>query len=312
MPSISIILPVYNGMAYLHYAINSVLEQSYTDFEFLILDDCSTDDSWNYICGIKDGRVKIFRNDTNKGLFYNLNFLINNSSTNLIKLWSQDDIMRPNAIEEIVSFHKRNINVGFSYTGVDYIDGKGTESVNKKIDNTPEIIDQITHAEICFYTGSIAGNIANVTLNKAALDKVGLFNESMIISGDFDMWVRIAEFFEIGYVKKPLVLLRNHDGQLSRQTKYYIRHIEEDAQAFRKLFSYISPEVRERGKTILRNNKLMFYTALMLHSLKDFRIKDVLKYWKAISNLDSPMVLIAHFFYKRVINKKTDTKYKVA
>ena len=74
MYPISIILPVYNGEKYLKICVDSVLNQTYSNFEFLIIDDCSTDSSWEYLNSLTDRRVKLFRNEKNKGLFFNLNF----------------------------------------------------------------------------------------------------------------------------------------------------------------------------------------------------------------------------------------------
>jgi glycosyltransferase involved in cell wall biosynthesis len=140
MPSISIILPVYNGQTFITDSVNSVLQQKYTDFEFLIIDDCSTDGSWEYLNSLNDNRISLFRNEKNKGLFYNLNYLIKKSTSPIIKIWSQDDIMYENCIEEVITFHKKYPSIGFSYSNRDYIDSKGALIEINKIDNTPEIV----------------------------------------------------------------------------------------------------------------------------------------------------------------------------
>src|SRR5688572_16773922 len=88
---ISVILPVYNGGEYLKQSVESVLTQSLNNFELLILDDCSTDGSWSYLQSLDDNRIELYRNEKNKGLFYNLNFLIKASNSPLVKLWAQDD-----------------------------------------------------------------------------------------------------------------------------------------------------------------------------------------------------------------------------
>ena len=63
MPSVSVILPVYNGIKYLPQSVGSILHQDFTDFEFLVLDDCSTDGSWEWLQSLKDERVHLFRNE---------------------------------------------------------------------------------------------------------------------------------------------------------------------------------------------------------------------------------------------------------
>lgn len=304
MHTISVILPVYNGLPYLKESVESILNQSLHDIEFLILDDCSTDGSWEYLNSLKDDRIRLYRNEKNRGLFYNLNFLIGKSEKSLIKLWSQDDIMMPAALESIVKFHNGNDTIGFSYTSVRYIDESSKLIKELREDTTPAIIDKETHARICFMTGSIAGNIANVTIAKKAIEKVGLFNESMIISGDFDMWVRIAEFYDIGFIKQPLIYLRDHSGQLSRQGKYYIKHIEEDIQVFNKLFSYLPPPLIKEGRSQLRKNKLVFYYTLMLHAFLKGQFKDARSYWKTIGKIDSPVQITFYFIKKKFIPGK--------
>ena len=262
--AISIILPVYNGMKYLQQSVQSVLNQGFKNFELLIVDDCSSDDSWNYLKSLSDDRINVWRNEQNKGLFYNLNFLIKKSKTGLIKLWSQDDIMEIDCIAEICMFHKRHPQIGFSYTDRNYINAEGFVLQHSKEDNTPEIVLTELHTRIAFITGSIAGNIANVTLNKSAIDLVGLFNENMKISGDFEMWVRIAQHYEIGFLQKKLIKLRNHKEQLSSQEKYFIYHLKEDIIVYNFLFSYISPLLKKEGIGLLRKQKLLFYYTLML------------------------------------------------
>src|ERR1700761_6676744 len=176
-PKISIVLPVYNGGAYLASSVNSVLQQTRQDFELLIVDDHSRDNSFQFLCGLNDPRISLFRNEKNMGLFYNLNFLIKKAQAPLIKLWSHDDVMKPTSLEEIVKFHQQHPDLGFSYTAVSYIDAEGKAiTKQEKADNTPSIVSKELHSKICFETGSIAGNIANVTITRKGLDTVGLFD----------------------------------------------------------------------------------------------------------------------------------------
>lgn len=301
---VSIILPVYNGMKYLDVAVSSVLNQTFTDFEFLILDDCSTDGSWEYLRNIKDDRVTVLRNDTNRGLFYNLNFLVRKSGSELIKLWSQDDYMTPDAIEKIVAFYNKHPQLGFCYTSFKLINEEGAVIKEAKEDITPEVVDQATHAKIAFTWGSIAGNIANVAISRKAFDKVGLFNESMKICGDFEMWVRISEFFDIGLLKDPVIYIRNHSGQLSKNEDYYINHVSEDLLVYKKLFSFIPERLRKEGIHDMRRSKLLFYYTLMLHAFRKRKFREGCKYWKEIGTFDSPLLLTFYFIGIKLLRLK--------
>jgi glycosyltransferase involved in cell wall biosynthesis len=303
MHPIVVILPVYNGGQYLKLSVESVLNQTFRDFAFYILDDCSTDESWAYLNSLQDTRVKLFRNEKNRGLFYNLNFLIKNSTSSLIKLWSQDDIMYPGCLARTVSFHQQYPQIGFSYSGRHYIDGDGAFMNQEVVDRTPEIVSTTLHSRIAFYTGSIAGNIANVTLSRAAVDKVGLFNEGMKISGDFDMWVRLARDHETGFINEPLIQLRDHKNQLSRQEKYYVFHLKEDLQVYDYLLGYVSPDERVEGRQLLRNFKLLFYYTLMVKALLKGRFKTFSRFYGSLAAFDNMGALTFSFLRQRVFQR---------
>lgn len=304
MYPVSIILPVYNGIKFLERNVNSVLSQKFSDFEFLILDDCSNDGSLEYIKSIKDDRVKIFQNTINRGLFFNLNFLINKSSGVIIKLWSQDDVMYPECIQETVKFHNLHPDIGFSYTGRHYINEIGKISETKNFDDTPEIVSSKLHTRIAFFTGSIAGNIANTAINRKALDKVGLFNEKMKISGDFEMWVRLAQNFDTGFINKPLVQLRNHKGQLSGQPQYFFYHLKEDLEAYKILFSYTDEKQRQEGMLLMRNNKLLFYYTLMVKFIIKGNFRTGWRFCKTLHQFDNILVITYYFIVNKFLNPK--------
>lgn len=308
MPSISIILPVYNGQPFVTDSVSSVLQQKYTDFEFLIIDDSSTDGSWEYLNSLNDNRISLFRNEKNKGLFYNLNYLIKKSTSPIIKIWSQDDIMYENCIEEVITFHQKYPSIGFSYSNRDYIDSKGALIEINKIDNTPEIVSPELHTKIAFITGSIAGNIANVAINKMVLDTVGGFNEKMKISGDFDMWVRLAMNHSVGFIHKRLVQLRNHNGQLSGQEKYFIYHLKEDIEVYTFLLSNVPKSIAKEGKTTLRKGKLLFYYTLMLKAILKGNLITAFKFLILLNKFDSFLLLTWYYFQIRVlsINSKNE------
>lgn len=298
---ISVLLPVYNGGEYLKQSLQSLLNQQFTDFEILIIDDCSTDESFNYLQSILDPRISLFKNEQNRGLFFNLNYLVGRSKSPLIKLWAQDDIMYPQCLERFVDFHKQYPHIGFSYSNRDIVDEQGKIKENNRVDNTPSIISTALHSKITYYTGSIAGNIANVCISKKALETVGLFNEQMKISADFDMWVRLARHHETGFIREKLIQLRDHDKQLSRDEKYYINHVKEDLEVYRYLDSYITEEQRREGHKVMRKNKLVFYYTLMVKCFLKGNIKTAREYFKLIASYENFISVTLNFMRSKVI-----------
>lgn len=304
MKEISVILPVYNGLAYLRQSVESVLAQTFTDFEFIIVDDCSTDGSYEYLSALSDARIKLIRNEKNKGLFPNLNFLISQSAAPLIKLWAQDDVMYPFCLETIVNFHRQHPGISFSYSGRDLIDEKGVITGRHENDPTPDIVDKDLHARIAFYTGSIAGNIANVTICRKALFVTGMFNESMKISGDFEMWVRLSLVAPIGFIRQNIIQLRNHSNQLSRQEEYYYYHMTEDMQAFRILLENIHEKAKKEGHYLLRHHKLLFYYTLMLKCFLKGRVKTGIAFLKTLGRFDNIFILTKNYILFKAFGKK--------
>ncbi|MEO8961719.1 MAG: glycosyltransferase [Ginsengibacter sp.] len=302
--SISVLLPVYNGGEYLKQSLQSVLNQQFTDFEILIIDDCSTDDSFAYLESIHDSRITLFKNEQNRGLFFNLNYLIGQSRSPLIKLWAQDDIMYPQCLGSFVTFHKQYPHIGFSYSGRDIIDEQGTIKENNIVDNTPAIISTALHAKIAYYTGSIAGNIANVCINKKALNKVGLYNEQMKISADFDMWVRLAKDHDTGFMREKIIQLRDHDKQLSRNEKYYINHVKEDLEVYRYLDSYVTDEQRKEGHKVMRRSKLVFYYTLMIKCFMKGKLLLAYQYFRALAKHDNFLILTILFLKIKLTGRK--------
>lgn len=299
-PVISVILPVYNGGDFLKLSIESVLQQDLVDFEFLILDDCSTDGSWNFIERINDPRVTRYRNEKNRGLFYNLNFLVSKSQADLIKLWAQDDIIYPNCLSSVVAMHNKYPNLGFSYTGKEFIDQYGNEKLVNYVDNTPEIISSELHARISFFTGSIAGNIANVCIRREALNKVGPFREDMKISADFDMWVRLAKEHDTCFIREKLTRLRHHSGQLSQKGSLYIYHVKEDIEVFQNLLGYVEPAIHKEGKMLLRKHKFVFYYTLMVKELLHGRFHSAYDFYRELANADNFLKLTLSFIKGKI------------
>ena len=103
-------MPVYNTEKYVAEAIESILNQSFSDFEFIIIDDCSSDNSWELIqkYAKKDKRIRAYKNERNRGISYTRNKLIDLSKTNYIVSQDSDDISLKNRLELSYNFLRKN------------------------------------------------------------------------------------------------------------------------------------------------------------------------------------------------------------
>ena len=124
-PEISVIMSVYNGMPYLQEAVKSILNQTYKDFEFIIVDDASTDDSLKYLKGINDKRIKILSNEKNLGLAVSLNKALNAARGEYIARMDADDISKPERLHIQLNFMELNPQIDICGSFVSVIDENG-------------------------------------------------------------------------------------------------------------------------------------------------------------------------------------------
>lgn len=299
---LSVILSVYNGGKYLKKSLESVLSQQISDLEILIVDDCSTDNSRNYLDSIRDERVKVFYNEVNKGLFSNLNFLIGKSSSELITLWSQDDIMYPDAIEKNIQIHKKYPQIGFSYASRDIINEDGCIiQLFDNTDNTPELIEFDLYHRICAFTGSISGNIANVTYKKKCLIEFGKFNTSMYYSSDFDMQVRVGMQYPVGRICESTYALRNHSDQLSKKKGYEVYQLSDDIKVFLYLDKYAkTSEQKEFLKRCKRSRRAPYYLAVWKKIIRRGNISEIISYGRLLNSYNSIPFSLFYFFICKI------------
>src|SRR6516164_5035732 len=129
MPTVSICLPVYNGERYLAQSIESALAQTYEDFELLIANDCSKDGSQNIVESYAqcDRRIQAWTNATNLGHYPNYNACIKRASGRYIKLFAQDDVLKPELLERMVAVFEANPTVSLAATARIWIDEEGRQ-----------------------------------------------------------------------------------------------------------------------------------------------------------------------------------------
>ncbi|OGF35795.1 hypothetical protein A2303_04670 [Candidatus Falkowbacteria bacterium RIFOXYB2_FULL_47_14] len=201
-------MPVYNAAKYLHEAIDSILNQSFRDFEFLIIDDGSTDNSRKIIESYNDPRIRLIINDTNLRLIATLNKGIDLARGEYIARMDADDISLPKRIEKQVDFMDKNPKIGACGTWVKTF-GEST-GVNKYYTKSDDIKagflfnTQMAHPSVIF---------------RASLFKErGLcFDPNFIHAEDYELWTRIAPLTEFANLNKILLYYRITKNNISNQ-----------------------------------------------------------------------------------------------
>lgn len=203
-PLISVIMSVYNGAPFLSEAIGSILNQTIEDFEFLIIDDASTDESAEVIKNFKDKRIKFIQNGTNLGLTRSLNKGLKAAQGKYIARMDADDISFLVRFEKQLEVFKNDPDVILCGTGCQVF---GNE---ERIERVPSDSEEIK-CRLLF------GNVfvhPSVMLRKASCFENQIFyNENFNFVEDYEMWTRISFEGRMVNISEPLIYYRNHDAQ---------------------------------------------------------------------------------------------------
>jgi glycosyltransferase involved in cell wall biosynthesis len=207
-PMITVLMPVYNGMKYIHEAIDSVLCQTFEDFELLIIDDCSTDKSVDIIKSYKDSRIRLIQNEKNFGITPTRNIGLANAKGEFIALLDCDDRSLPDRFSEQVGFLDKNPDYGMIGSWVEIIDEKGMPTGTVwKYDAPSDKIPGLLLFHNYFAQSSI--------LIRRAVIPFGGYNQFQAAVEDYDMWIRIANTTKVWNLQKVLTSYRVHNESVS-------------------------------------------------------------------------------------------------
>jgi len=203
LPTISVILPIYNCELYIKEAVDSVLNQTFRDFELIIIDDCSTDSTLKIIKSYQDSRIKLIEKEKNSGYTDSLNMAIKLAKGKYIARMDGDDICMPERFAKQVEFLNANCEVILCGTAIQIID-------SEKVLKHP-----LTHEEIlvklCFGTSFCH---PSVMVRKEILLENN-YDKSFEPAEDFELWTRLAFLGKLANLDAVLLQYREHPNQIS-------------------------------------------------------------------------------------------------
>ncbi len=207
-PAVSVIIPVFNMESFVADTMASVFQQTYPDFEVIVVDDGSTDGT-QAILQRYERRVKILR-QSNRGCPAALNRGIREARGQWIAWVSADDLWEPTKLEKEMEVVRARPQVGLVYTDYVYVDRDG-RVLSREHFPCPRTRRKTLLRLIrrCFVNGS------STLIHRRVFDDVGLYDETERYIFDWDMDLRIAQKYELGHVPEPLVRYRLHPGQNS-------------------------------------------------------------------------------------------------
>ncbi|HJD59641.1 MAG TPA: glycosyltransferase [Rickettsia endosymbiont of Omalisus fontisbellaquei] len=229
-PKISIVLPVYNREKLLPLAIESCLNQSFKDFELIIIDDCSKDNSVLVAkeYAEQDSRIKVIVNETNKKLPSSLNIAFKEARGQYFTWTSDDNLVHENALEEMSNVLDNSPNIGLVYTDYTLIDEQGKIGA-RLYQESPEFLPIRDCVGACF-------------LYRADLAKqVGGYNENMQLVDDYEYWLRFGLVTKFAHIPESLYFYRVHDQSLTIERKVEAKQAK---RALKELFKdkYVVPD----------------------------------------------------------------------
>lgn len=266
LPVVSVLITSYNRSEYIAVAIESVLSQTFTDFELIIIDDCSTDATYLIAQQFteSDSRIRLYKNEHNLGQFNNRNKAIALATGTYIKFLDSDDTLHSICIATMVAAMQANKNAGIAVP-LGNLSGEPTLTPHQSV-----LLHYTYGNHLCF------GPTATM-FTKTALETIGNFEPAYGILADTILNIKIASNFDTVFVPNGLFFWRQHAGQVTTEQQDNLKMIKERYQVLNAILSYSHlPLTKLEIKKIKNNfNKINFKH--LLHYLIRFKLKDAIR-----------------------------------
>jgi glycosyltransferase involved in cell wall biosynthesis len=261
-PLVSICIPTYNGAQYLHECLNSVLSQSFSNYQVIIVDDQSSDNTWEILnqYAIQDNRISLFKNEHNLGLVGNWNRCIELARGEWIKFVFQDDLIAPECLERML--YAAQPDSSFVFCRRDFIFEEGTTQSTKDFylagkalveqlfpDSSPVSARQYSELILNNIVLNLIGEPTVVMLRKRVFQEFGNFNPHLIVSCDTEYWIRAGIHTGVIPVAENLASFRVHGDSVSARSylnrDYRVNVLEPLAMLHEVVFNSCYAPLRE-------------------------------------------------------------------
>jgi glycosyltransferase involved in cell wall biosynthesis len=232
MPKVSVVIPTYNRSQYLARAIRSVLGQSFQDFEIVVVDDASTDNTPQIVRSFQDPRIRYFRHDTNRKEAGSRNTGVQNSLGEYVAFLDDDDEWLPQKLAlQVDLLDKGSAKLGAVYSSFLKVDAESRKVLGPWVAKKRGSIYKDLSVQ------NWIGIPSTVVLRCQCFDTVGLFDEKIEFGLDYDMWIRIAQVYEYEYLEEPLVLRSINHTRLSTNHALVLKGAENQLNKYTEFFS---------------------------------------------------------------------------
>jgi len=275
MPKVSVIIPSYNHEKYVRYAIESVLNQTFQDFEIVICDDGSTDNTVREIKKIKDARIKLITLKSNRGVSTAINECLRHINGKYIAHLNSDDAFLSDKLKKQVAYLDDHPHIGVVFSYAQFIDEKGnvftSETHHHSFMNHQKNRNRYQWLHYFFYNCRWLWH-PSMMLRKSAHEVIGDHDGRLAQTHDFDLGIRLSLNYDIHIIQEPLIQFRIRAGnknvsantlQTQIRSMFELAHVLKrflkikSTQEFLKIF----PEESKKYKDIIDNELIPFYVA---------------------------------------------------
>jgi len=241
-PQVSVIIPTYNRARFLDEAIQSVLNQRFQDFELIVVDDGSSDDTPELVAQISDSRIRYVRHEENRGISAALNTGIQASRGEYIARLDSDDIWLSKMLATQIQALNTHPKAGLAYAKTGAMDQDGTRIPGMW--GQPEFFPGETFKSLLY--GDFTSNVT-IVVRRECLDQVGLYDEAFQVNEDWELWLRVARLYRFAFVDDVLAIRRWHENNVTQiNSPLFQEHLEGRSEVLDKVFSDsgLPPEVK--------------------------------------------------------------------
>lgn len=254
-PQISIVLPTYNGSRHIEQSIQSCLLQTYCQWQLVIVDDASTDNTPDIIARYvsSDDRIRSVRHETNRKLPAALNTGFDHAVGEYLTWTSDDNYFRPEALKTMVDLLKDRLYIDMVYTDFSIVDENDQLIKCEEVQPPKELIK-----------GNCVG--PSFLFRRKVMDKVGRHSEGLLLAEDYDYWLRISICFTMMPLHKDMYCYRVHRDSLTSSRLHRRHRITEKALARNlPLMKWVSPSEKSESYTILARIALNYHDWWIIH-----------------------------------------------
>ena len=290
MAKVSIIIPTYNYAEYIQKAIDSVLAQTYKNYEIIVVDDGSTDNTRKIIENKYKNKVRYYYQE-NKGAPAARNEGIKKSEGEYLSFLDADDYLTESSIEDRLTVLEQNKSIPWVYSKWLYLDTQGNIIFNA-FQGAPFLYKDKRKGNV--FLAMLAGALIctpTVLVRKSCVEEIGGFDERLTAFQDYDLWLRVSHLYPIEYVDEVLAYVLIHEGSISTTQSAYPSRAIINAKIEKNYGDYL-PELGFEWRRI----KAGEYNYWGEISLKKGKFKEALKYY-SLSLRNNPFQKQAYYSF---------------